>query len=87
MTVPIKFACAARRANLPGVQCPEQKLRSRAAKAGGKSFMFEWLSELQLNYGYVIKPLIVGTLVSIVCSVIGCFSKAPHGVFGRCDAH
>jgi manganese/iron transport system permease protein/iron/zinc/copper transport system permease protein len=35
--------------------------------------MIDWLTELQLNYGHVIKPLIVGTLVSIVCSVIGCF--------------
>lgn len=26
-----------------------------------------------MNYGHVIRPLIVGTLVSIVCSVIGCF--------------
>ena len=33
----------------------------------------EWLTEFQLNYGHVIKPLIVGTLVSIVCSIIGCF--------------
>lgn len=31
------------------------------------------LQEFQLNYGHVIRPLIVGTLVSIVCSVIGCF--------------
>ena len=35
--------------------------------------MFEWLSDAQLHYGYLIKQLIVGTLVSIVCSVIGCF--------------
>lgn len=35
--------------------------------------MFERLAEFQLNYGYLIKPLIVGTLVSMVCSVIGCF--------------
>ena len=35
--------------------------------------MIDWLTELQLNYGHVIKPMIVGTLVSIVCSVIGCF--------------
>ena len=33
----------------------------------------EFLTDLQLNYGYLIRPLIVGTLVSIVCSVIGCF--------------
>lgn len=32
-----------------------------------------WLENLQLEYGHVIRPLIVGTLVSIVCSVIGCF--------------
>ncbi len=35
--------------------------------------MTEWLTEIQLNYGHMIKPLIVGTLVSIVCSVVGCF--------------
>ncbi len=35
--------------------------------------MAELLTDLQLNYGYLIRPLIVGTLVSIVCSVIGCF--------------
>ena len=35
--------------------------------------MYDRLVELQLNYGYLIKPLIVGTLVSVVCSVIGCF--------------
>ncbi len=35
--------------------------------------MLERLSEIQLNYGYLIKPMIVGTLVSMVCSVIGCF--------------
>jgi len=33
----------------------------------------EWLENLQLDYGHIIRPLIVGTLVSIVCSVIGCF--------------
>ncbi len=32
-----------------------------------------WLENLQLDYGHIIRPLIVGTLVSIVCSVIGCF--------------
>ncbi len=32
-----------------------------------------WFTELQQNHGSTIKPLIVGTLVSIVCSVIGCF--------------
>lgn len=31
------------------------------------------LTNVQLDYGYLIRPLIVGTLVSIVCSVIGCF--------------
>jgi len=33
----------------------------------------EALTEFQLEYGYLINPLIVGTLVSIVCSVVGCF--------------
>jgi manganese/iron transport system permease protein/iron/zinc/copper transport system permease protein len=32
-----------------------------------------WLQEIQLDYGHVIRPLIVGTLVAIVCSVVGCF--------------
>jgi ABC-type Mn2+/Zn2+ transport system permease subunit/Mn-dependent DtxR family transcriptional regulator len=32
-----------------------------------------WLEELQLDYGHMIRPLIVGTLVAIVCSVVGCF--------------
>jgi len=32
-----------------------------------------WLQEIQLEYGHVIRPLIVGTLVAIVCSVVGCF--------------
>ena len=32
-----------------------------------------WIQDFQLNYGHIIRPLIVGTLVSIVCSVIGCF--------------
>lgn len=35
--------------------------------------MTELLTDFQLNFGYLIRPLIVGTLVSIVCSVIGCF--------------
>jgi manganese/iron transport system permease protein/iron/zinc/copper transport system permease protein len=35
--------------------------------------MLEWLTDLQLRNGFWIKPLIVGSLVSIVCSVIGCF--------------
>lgn len=35
--------------------------------------MYEWLSEFHLTYGHLIRPLVVGTLVSLVCSVIGCF--------------
>ena len=35
--------------------------------------MYEWMSDIQLQYGYLITPLLVGTLVSIVCSLIGCF--------------
>ena len=35
--------------------------------------MYEWLTDIQLQYGYLITPLLVGTLVSIVCSLIGCF--------------
>ena len=35
--------------------------------------MMEWLENLQLNYGYLIQPLLVGTLVAIVCSLVGCF--------------
>ena len=35
--------------------------------------MYELLENMQLNYGHLIKPLIAGTLVSITCSVIGCF--------------
>lgn len=35
--------------------------------------MFEQLTQFQISYGYLINPLIVGTLVAIVCSVIGCF--------------
>ena len=35
--------------------------------------MIEALTQFQLEYGYLINPLIVGTLVSIVCSVVGCF--------------
>ena len=31
------------------------------------------MNELLNNYGYLIKPLATGTLVSIVCSVLGCF--------------
>ncbi|MEM9940666.1 MAG: iron chelate uptake ABC transporter family permease subunit [Planctomycetota bacterium] len=33
----------------------------------------EFLVEYQLEFGHIIRPLIVGTLVSTVCSVIGCF--------------
>ena len=33
----------------------------------------DFLVDFQLEYGHIIRPLIVGTLVSIVCSVIGCF--------------
>ena len=33
----------------------------------------EFFTQTQLDWGYLIRPLIVGTLVSIVCSVIGCF--------------
>lgn len=32
-----------------------------------------WLQQFQLDYGPFIRPLIVGTLVAIVCSVVGCF--------------
>ncbi|MFT5302423.1 MAG: ABC-type Mn2+/Zn2+ transport system permease subunit [Mariniblastus sp.] len=32
-----------------------------------------WFENLQLDYGHVIRPLIAGTLLSIVCSVVGCF--------------
>lgn len=35
--------------------------------------MYEWFSEFHLQNGYLIRPLVVGTLVSLVCSVIGCF--------------
>ena len=37
------------------------------------SELYEILVDFQLNNGYLIKPLIVGTLVSVVCSVVGCF--------------
>ena len=33
----------------------------------------EWLTEFHLTYGHLIKPLVVGTLVSLVCSIVGCF--------------
>lgn len=32
-----------------------------------------WLNEFVADYGYLIKPLITGTLVTVVCSVLGCF--------------
>jgi len=32
--------------------------------------MFE---QLHIQYGYIIRPLLVGTLVASVCSVVGCF--------------
>ena len=35
--------------------------------------IYENLVQWQLEYGYLVKPLVVGTLVSIVCSVVGCF--------------
>ena len=35
--------------------------------------MYEWFESVQLEYGYLIQPLLVGTLVSIVCSLVGCF--------------
>ena len=35
--------------------------------------MGETLTEFHLEYSHFIKPLIVGTLVSLVCSVVGCF--------------
>lgn len=35
--------------------------------------MMDWLTEFHLTYGHLIKPLIVGTLVSLVCSIVGCF--------------
>lgn len=35
--------------------------------------MMEFLENFQLEYGHMIRPVIVGTLVAIVCSVIGCF--------------
>ena len=35
--------------------------------------MYELFETIQLNNGHLIKPLIAGTLVSITCSVIGCF--------------
>lgn len=36
-------------------------------------FLVTELQTLQLDYGHIIRPLIVGTLVAIVCSVVGCF--------------
>ena len=33
----------------------------------------QWLTDFHLAYGHLIKPLIVGTLVSLACSMVGCF--------------
>ena len=33
----------------------------------------DWLTEFHLANGHLIKPLVVGTLVSLACSVVGCF--------------
>lgn len=35
--------------------------------------MMQWLENFQLENGYLIQPLLVGTLVAIVCSLVGCF--------------
>ena len=35
--------------------------------------MYEWLESIQVDYGYLIQPLLVGSLVAIVCSLVGCF--------------
>ena len=35
--------------------------------------LIEWLTDLQLEQGHLIRPIIVGTLISLVCSVVGCF--------------
>ena len=35
--------------------------------------MMEWLSQFHLDYDYLIRPLVVGTLVSLACSIVGCF--------------
>lgn len=32
-----------------------------------------WLLETLTQYSFILKPLLTGTLVSVVCSVIGCF--------------
>ena len=37
------------------------------------TYLFQTLETIQLDYGHMIRPLIVGTLVAIVCSVVGCF--------------
>lgn len=34
---------------------------------------YQWLADMQREYGHLIRPLIVGTLVTIVSSVVGCF--------------
>ncbi len=35
--------------------------------------MLEILQNLQLNYGHIFRPLLVGTLVATVCGAVGCF--------------
>lgn len=35
--------------------------------------MIEYLQEIQLQYGHIIRPLLIGTMVAIVCGVVGCF--------------
>ncbi len=35
--------------------------------------LYDWLTDLQLEQGHLIRPLLVGTLISLVCSVVGCF--------------
>ena len=35
--------------------------------------LLEWLTDWQLEQGHLIRPIIVGTLISVVCSVVGCF--------------
>ncbi len=35
--------------------------------------LMEWITNLQLEQGHLLRPLIVGTLISLVCSVVGCF--------------
>jgi len=33
----------------------------------------DWLVDFHLANGHLIRPLVVGTLVSLVCSIVGCF--------------